>query len=123
MRGVEVLMRRKAELRLLGVRIFSQISVEAQNLPKALGQLRSVTLLRADFAIRFRSAGSLTSDRIARVKSSMSCDLVIKPFVPLATNSFGPPESETTTGSPEACASRMTLPNVSVVLEIGRAHV
>src|SRR6266481_5768668 len=31
-------------------------------------------------------------------------------------NAFGPPESETTTGTPEACASMTTLPKVSVVL-------
>ena len=66
--------------------------------------------------MRSRSARLVTSARSARVKSSTSCDLVIRPFALFATNSFGPPESETTTGNPDACASRITLPNVSVVL-------
>src|SRR5205823_13190488 len=82
----------------------------------ALGQLRAVTLFRAEFAMRSRNAGLVTSARIARVKSSTSCDLVIRPLLLFSTNSFGPPESETTTGKPHACASRITLPNVSVVL-------
>ena len=66
--------------------------------------------------MRSRSARLVTSVRIAHVKSSTSCDLVIRPFALSATNSLGPPESETTTGNPDACASRITLPNVSVVL-------
>ncbi len=36
-------------------------SVAAQNFLKALGQLRSITLSRADAAMRFRSAESVTS--------------------------------------------------------------
>ncbi len=91
-------------------------SVIAQNLRKALGQLRSTTLFRAALPMRVRSEGSIASSRTARVKSSTSCDLVIRPLVLSSTNSLGPPESETTTGTPEACASMMTLPKVSVVL-------
>ena len=41
----------------------------AQNLPNALGQLRSVTLFRADLPMRSRSAGFVTNARIARAKS------------------------------------------------------
>src|SRR6266496_6263404 len=91
-------------------------SVIAQNLRKALGQLRATTLFRAAFPMRFRNEGSIASSRTARVKSSTSCDLVIRPLVLSSTNSLGPPESETMTGTPEACASMITLPKVSVVL-------
>jgi len=66
--------------------------------------------------MRSRNAASVASERIVRVKSSMSRDRAIKPFVLSSTNSLGPPESETITGTPQACASKMTLPNVSVVL-------
>ena len=66
--------------------------------------------------MRSRSARLVTSVRMASVKSSTLWDLVIRPFALCATNSFGPPESETTTGNPDACASRITLPKVSVVL-------
>src|SRR5712692_412647 len=94
----------------------SYTSVIDQNLRKALGQVRSMTLCRARLPIRSRSAGSTTNARMARVKSSTSCDLVMRPFSLFSTNSVGPPASETITGTPDACASMMTLPNVSVVL-------
>jgi len=66
-------------------------SVAAQNLLKALGQLRSITLFRADFPMRRRSVESVTSARIARVKSSTSCDLVISPLPCLPLIPLGPP--------------------------------
>src|SRR5438477_11529130 len=94
----------------------SYTSVSDQNLRKALGQVRSMTPCRLRLPIRSRSAASTTNSRMARVKSSTSCDLVMRPFSLFSTNSFGPPASETITGTPEACASMMTLPNVSVVL-------
>src|SRR5262249_18754869 len=94
----------------------SYTSVAVQNLENALGQLRSMTLSRADFPIRSRSDGFVTKARIAAVKSSRSRDFVIRPLLLSSTNSLGPPESETITGTPHACASRMTLPKVSVVL-------
>jgi len=69
------------------------------------------TLSRADSPMRSRSAESAPALRIARVKSSTSCDLVIDVGL-VFHNSLGPPESETTTGKPHACASRMTFPKV-----------
>ena len=53
---------------------------------------------------------------IAWVKSGTSRALVMRPLTPCSTSSAGPPRSETTVGSPQAWASMMTLPKVSVVL-------
>jgi len=74
----------------------------SRTLENAFGQLRSTTASRAFRDILSRLALSHTSSRMARAKSSTSCDLVTIPFTFFSTNSFGPPVSETMTGAPQA---------------------
>ena len=66
--------------------------------------------------MRSRNAGSATNVRMAAREIIDIVRLVMSPVSLSSTNSFGPPESETITGRPVACASMMTLPKVSVVL-------
>ena len=57
-----------------------QSPVMAQNWRTALGHVRSITLSRAFTPMARRFSGSVASARMARVKSSTSCDFVTNPL-------------------------------------------
>ena len=82
---------------------------------EASDQSRVSTRLRASFpSVPQPWVFGQAPDRFGQLAASRA--LVIKPSLPCCTRSLGPPTSETMTGSPLACASRTTLPKVSVVL-------
>ncbi len=66
--------------------------------------------------MRARDSADPASTAIRLASSSTSIARVTNPSSPLETKSRGPPTSLTITGSALAWASKITFPNVSVVL-------
>ena len=77
--------------------------------------MRSRTVASAVLRRRSRSAGVRTT---ASSESARACGVgsARSPVSPWAISDLGPPSATATTGSPEAWASRMTWPKVSVRL-------
>ena len=65
---------------------------------------------------RRRRSGNGDSSRIAAASAIGSSGGTSRPVRPSCTSSSAPPAAAAAAGSPEAAASRITWPNVSVVL-------